>query len=97
MAPAPAQQHAHVLQFPIWDMKGKKPGNIGCSLNIQFSNQQMLQDLRIQDLTGQPGLTAQLAVWIFLATATADGTDSVTALRALTEADGLMNLSLLEQ
>eukprot|EP00961_Rhodomonas_salina_P118589 1596712-Rhodomonas_salina.1 len=70
-------------------MKGKTPWNIRRFLNIRFSNQQTLQDLGIQDLPGQPGLTAQLAVWMFLATVTADGTDSVTALRTSAQASSL--------
>ena len=57
-----------------------------------------LADIGIVEAPGQPGVSATLAAWMMMASATLSSSDPdpLQALRALTEADGVQDIGLLE-
>eukprot|EP00961_Rhodomonas_salina_P278419 3761874-Rhodomonas_salina.1 len=75
VSPVPSKQHAHVLQFPVGRCKGTAKWNVLCFLDIRYNRQLSLADIGIVEAPGQPGVSATLAAWILMASATLSSSD----------------------
>jgi len=85
VAPAPTKRSAHVLQFPVGSSRGFHEWHVRRFLDTRFNKPQTLEDLGLEELVGQPGLTASLAAWAY-----------GIASRTITAEDNLFNIGILE-
>eukprot|EP00961_Rhodomonas_salina_P254455 3438285-Rhodomonas_salina.1 len=85
VSPKASQRHAHELQFALGPHKGFTNWNVRRFLDARFNKPVSLQDLGLSELPGEPGVTAYMAAWTWMA-----------AQRAITANDGLEGISNLE-
>eukprot|EP00961_Rhodomonas_salina_P281332 3801423-Rhodomonas_salina.1 len=70
VSPAPSKRHEHVLQFPVRHCKGTVKWNVLRFLDIRYNRQLSLADIGIVEAPGQPGVSATLAAWMLMVSAT---------------------------
>eukprot|EP00961_Rhodomonas_salina_P194455 2625271-Rhodomonas_salina.2 len=85
---AQSKRVAHKLQFPIGHNSdsGFTKRNVCRFLLTRFDVPVTLADIGLEELPGQPCMTAMMVAWVWM-----------TAQRALTPEDCLMDINLLEQ
>eukprot|EP00961_Rhodomonas_salina_P172229 2322353-Rhodomonas_salina.1 len=75
VSPAPSKRHAHVLQFPVGRCKGTAKWNVRRFLDMLYNRQLSLADIGIVEAPGQQGVSATLAAWMMMASATLSSSD----------------------